>query len=191
MPENRRKHPLISVLQESPQGSRFLVQMLDLLGRRMQWAPTEMLGDIRVFMVRGPDGWGVLFDQEEFAEGDVFVHRLGFQHVARDFTTTLSELTAYRWNPWPDADPDGDQTLLTGGPAARRTLAPERNMALARERDTLVTVVESLGSRGLLGVSRSDIDALVERWEPSETEWYPKARSPQPGTAPAVAAGYL
>jgi hypothetical protein len=107
----RRTHVPIHIIGESPQGDHFLRLWQAALGTdTLRYRALERLKDgSHLFLLDAPAAWAVLVDRREEARGPDWLHRYAILFEPSWSPVTWQvELTAYRWDPWLQADREGE-----------------------------------------------------------------------------------
>lgn len=168
MAKPRRTHVPIHIIGESPQGDHFLRLWQAALGTdTLRYRALERLKDgSHLFLLDAPAAWAVLVDRREEARGPDWLHRYAILFEPSWSPVTWQvELTAYRWDPWLQADVTGDATVRESPAAQRRRVTDALRAEGGSRQDRLILRILPFDrpARRVAGVPRDVIDRVLAK----------------------------
>lgn len=168
MAKPRHQHPGLSIMEESPQGQFFLTLWQSALGEDpLRYSAIEALPDgTHVFLVAGSRGWATLVQRKSVAQGNEWYYRWGmlFEPSWSPVSWQL-ELTAYRWDPFLQAEVNGDATVRDSPPRKRRRITRALRAEGGARKDWLRLRVSPC-DRPLMrvaGIPREVVDRVLDK----------------------------
>ena len=168
MAKPRRKHPRLSLIEESPQGKHFISLIGSALGTEsFAYAPIESLRDgTHIFLLRGPSGIATLVERKEQAVGNEWSTRYGVLfEPSWSPVSWQAEILTYRWDPWLHAKVTGDATVRDSPTRERYRVSDALRAESGGRKDRVIMRVLPFDTpaRRVAGIPREVIDAVLAK----------------------------
>lgn len=164
MAKPTRKHPSISILDDSPQGEQFLQFIVENLGGDIKYTAVASFdgGRRHLFRLDGSQGSGVLAEAWEEPQGAETRPVLAFAAHRSPEGEVFAELRGQRWDAGTYLAISGEPPFPDVTKAEAKRLERQKRRDVAAEKDEIRTDAGPHAWDQLAGISRNEVEEAID-----------------------------